>query len=63
LLAAYHILTDHLPYDQRLHLPTRPRPPSPWHLVQQQIRDAIASNLETLRRCTTGDNRPQSAGD
>lgn len=28
LLATYHILTDHLPYDKRLHVPA-----SPSHLV------------------------------
>jgi transposase len=35
LLAAYHILTDHQPYDACRHLPKSPRPPSPSQLVQQ----------------------------
>jgi transposase len=35
LLAAYHILSDHQPYDERRHLPPPPRPPSPTHLVEQ----------------------------
>ena len=35
LLAAYHILTVHEPYDERRHLPKPARPPSPTHLVQQ----------------------------
>jgi hypothetical protein len=35
LRAAYHILTDHQPYDERLHLPKVPRPPTAQHLLQQ----------------------------
>ena len=35
LLAADYILTDHRPYDERLHVPKPPRPASPTHLVQQ----------------------------
>jgi transposase len=35
LLAAYHILTNHQPYDEHRHLPKPPRPPTPDRLVQQ----------------------------
>jgi transposase len=34
LLAAYHILTDRQPYDERRHRPTLPRPVPPERLVQ-----------------------------
>lgn len=35
LRAAYHILTDHQPYDERLHLPKPPRPVPVEHLLEQ----------------------------
>jgi len=35
LLAAYHILTDHQPYDEQRQLPKPPRPPGPEPLIQQ----------------------------
>ena len=35
LRAAYHILADHRPYDERLHLPKAPRPATAERLVDQ----------------------------
>jgi len=35
LLAVYHVLADHQPYDERCQLPKPPRPASPAHLVEQ----------------------------
>ena len=47
LIAAYHILTDHLPYDERLHQPKPRRPMPPERLVH----DLEAQGFEvTIRR-------------
>jgi len=35
LVAAYHILSDRQPYDERRQQPTLPRPANPAHLVEQ----------------------------
>lgn len=48
LLAVYHVLADHQPYDERRQLPKSPRPASPDHLVEQLRALGFAVTLQPL---------------
>jgi hypothetical protein len=48
LLVAYHVLTDHQPYDERLHLAKPPRPVPTTRLVEQLQAQGYVVTIQPL---------------